>query len=134
MKTKKIKFISEQILFILLFNYLIVIDSGFIYKTHWLPTFVFALLFFHAGTFATLYATITSKAFSKEKEQLLFNFNLFIYLSFIGLLLYYNCQVATNNLVINYCLGLYMLVNAIIFLFETYSSYKKYSATLIANL
>lgn len=129
----KTKFIIEQILFILLINYLILIDSGFIYKTHWLPTFAFAMVFFHAGTFLSLYATITSKVFTKEKEQLLFSFNFFIYLIFIGLLLYHNCQVKTNELMLNYGLGLYMLINAIIFLFEIKASYKKYITTLITN-
>lgn len=133
MKHKKAFFILEQILLMFAINYLFLFEDGFIYKTHWLPSFAFAIVFFHLGTFMSLYATITSKTFTKEKEQLIFNFNFFIYLSFIGLLLYHNCQVATNNLAINYYFGLYMLANAIIFLFETHSSYKKYTATLIIN-
>ncbi|MCF8423842.1 MAG: hypothetical protein K9H41_05825 [Bacteroidia bacterium] len=133
MKRKKAFFIIEQIVIILLINYLILIESGFIYKTHWLSTFAFAIIFFHLGTFMSLYATITAKIFTKEKEQFIFNFNFFVYLSFLGLILYHNCHVATNDLVINYCFGLYMLANAIIFLFETYFSYKKYTASLIIN-
>jgi hypothetical protein len=133
MKRKKTSLIIEQILIILLINYLILIESGFIYKTHWLPTFAFAIVFFHLGTFTSLYATITAKTFTKEKEQFIFNFNFFVYLSFLGLILYHNCNVATNDLVINFCFGLYMLANSIIFLFETYFSYKKYTASLIIN-
>jgi hypothetical protein len=133
MKRKKAFFIIEQIVIILLINYLILIESGFIYKTHWLSTFAFAIIFFHLGTFMSLYATITAKIFTKEKEQFIFNFNFFVYLSFLGLILYHNCHVATNDLVINYCCCLYMLANAIIFLFETYFSYKKYTASLIIN-
>ena len=133
MKRKKASFIIEQIVIILLINYFFLIESGFIYKTHWLPTFAFAILFFHLGTFMSLYATITSKTFTKEKEQFIFYFNFFVYMSFLGLILYHNCNVSTNDLVINYCYGLYMLANSIIFLFETYSSYKKYTASIIIN-
>ncbi len=133
MKRKKVSFIIEQVLFILFINCLFLIEDDFIYKTHWLPSFAFATVFFHLGTFMSLYVTITSKTFTKEKEQVIFNFNFFIYLSFIGLLLYHNCLVATNTLAINYFFGLYMLANSIIFLFETFSSYKKYTASLIIN-
>ena len=133
MKRKKASFIIEQIVIILLINYFFLIESGFIYKTHWLSTFAFAIIFFHLGTFMSLYATITAKIFTKEKEQFIFNFNFFVYLSFLGLILYHNCNVATNDLVINFCFGLYMLANSIIFLFETYFSYKKYTASLIIN-
>jgi hypothetical protein len=97
MKRKKAFFILEQILLILFINCLFLIEDDFIYKTHWLPSFAFAIVFFHLGTFMSLYATITSKTFTKEKEQVIFNFNFFIYLSFIGLLLYHNCLVATNT-------------------------------------
>ena len=133
MKRKKAFFIIEQILIILITNYLILIESGFIYKTHWLSTFAFAIVFFHLGTFMSLYATITAKTLTKEKEQFIFNFNFFVYISFLGLLLYHNCHVATNDLVINYFFCLYMLAISIIFLFEMYSSYKKYTASLIIN-
>ena len=133
MKTRKLKFTLQQILMILIINYLILVDEGFIYKTHWLPSFAFAILFFHLGTFSALYATLTSKTFTEEKEQFILNFNFFIYLSFLGLLLYHNCQVATNKLIFNYCFGLFTLTYSIIFLFETYSSYKKHTASLIIN-
>jgi hypothetical protein len=54
MKKQKVKFIITQLLFILIINYLILIDSGFIFKTHWRPTFIFALTYYHVGTFITL--------------------------------------------------------------------------------
>lgn len=126
MNLKKYTFIFEQIIFILLVNYLILIQEQFIFKTHWLPTFAFALLFFHVGTFSTLYVTITSKEWSREKEELLFDCNIFIYLTFVGLLLYHNCHVKTSNLPMYYAMGIYILINAILFLFETLKSYKKY--------
>jgi hypothetical protein len=134
MKNKKTKFIIEQIIVIVLLNYSFLIVDGFIYKTHWLPTFAFAVLFFNAGTFTTLYATIRSKLLTKEKAQLLFDLNIFIYLSFIGLLIYHDCHVATNNMIFNYWLGIYILINVIIFLFESYSSYKNYKASLSTNI
>lgn len=133
MKTKKTQSLIFQVLIILCINYLILIDEGFIFKTQWKPTFIFALAFFHLGTFSSLYATFISKTLSKEKEAFIFNFNMFFYLSFVGLLLYYNCQVQTNNLMGNYSIGLFMLFISIIFLFETVDSYKKYNSSLIIN-
>ena len=133
MKTKKIRFIFEQILIILFVNYVIVFETDLINKTQWLPSFAFSLAFFHAGTFASLYTTITSKEFTIEKYNLILDFNLVIYLSYLGLLFYHNCQVKTDSLVMNYCFGLYMLINITIFIFETHSSYKKHKASLITN-
>jgi hypothetical protein len=133
MKTKKTQSIIFQVLIILCINYLILIDEGFIFKTQWKPTFIFALAFFHLGTFSSLYATFISKILSKEKEAFIFNFNMFFYLSFVGLLLYNNCQVQTHNLMGNYSIGLLMLFISIIFLFETVDSYKKYNSSLITN-
>lgn len=133
MKRKKAFFILEQILFIIAINYLFLVEDGFIYKTHWLPSFVFAMVFFHLGTFMSLYATITSTVLTKENKQLIHDFNFFVYISFIGLLCFHNCLVNSGNLILNYCLGTYLLMNSIIFLFETYSSYKKYTASLIIN-
>ena len=133
MKKQKVKFIIAQLLFILIINYLILIDSGFIFKTHWKPTFIFALTYYHLGTFITLYATLISKNLSKEKEDFLFNFNMFFYTSFIGLLLYHNCQIESNNLVTNYSYGLFILFISVILLSETFSSYKKYNMSLINN-
>ena len=133
MKTRKIKFMIEQVFFILLMNYLFVIKSGFIYKSYWLPTFAIATLFFHTGTFVTLYTTIVSKTLTKEKERLLFNFNILIYSSYLGLLFLHNCQVESGSLILNYCFGLYMLINVTVILFETYSSYIKYISTKIIN-
>ncbi len=133
MKTQKTKFIILQVLAILTINYLILIDEGFIFKTHWKPTFIFALTFFHLGVFSSLYATIISKSISSEKENFLFNFNMFFYLSFVGLLLYHNCQVQSNNLISYYGIGLFMLFNSIVVLFETFESYKKYKLSLLIN-
>ena len=133
MKKQKVKFIIAQLLFILIINYLILIDSGFIFKTHWRPTFIFALTYYHVGTFITLYATFISKTLSKEKEDFLFTFNMFFYTSFIGLCLYHNCQVEPNDLVTNYTFGLIALFISITLLFETIASYKSYNVSLITN-
>jgi hypothetical protein len=133
MKRKKASYIIEQIVIILLINYFFLIETGFIYKTHWLPTFAFAMVFFHAGTFLSLFVTIKSNVFTIEKEQLLFSFNFFIYLIFLGLLLYQNCLVQTNDLITYYCVCLYILFNAILFVFEIKACYKKYAASLIIN-
>lgn len=126
MKPKKYKLIILQIIAIALVNYLIVFDSGFIYKTHWKPTYIFALAFFHIGTFCSLYASIRCKELTSEKREVIFNYNAFLYLSFLGLLFWHNCQVATDNLALNYGLGLTVLFMAIILLYDTYISFKAY--------
>ena len=133
MKTNKIKFILVQLLFIVFINYMLLINDGFIFKTHWKPTFIFALTYYHIGTFITLYATLISKNLSSEKENFLFNFNMFFYISFIGLLLYHNCHIESNNLMENYTYGLIILFMSITILFETIASYKKYSLSLITH-
>jgi hypothetical protein len=133
MKTKKTQSIIFQILIILSINYLILIAEGFIFKTQWKPNFIFALVFFHFGTFSSLYATFISKILLKEKEEFIFNFNMFFYISFVGLLFYHNCQIQTDTLMVNYIVGLFMLFMSIIFLFETVDSYKKYNSSLIIN-
>ena len=133
MKTKKTQSIIFQILIILSINYLILIVEGFIFKTHWAPNFIFTLAFFHFGTFSSLYATLISIILSKEKEEFIFNFNMFFYISFVGLLFYHNCLIQTDTLMVNYIIGLFMLFMSIIFLFETVNSYKKYNSSLIIN-
>lgn len=131
MKTKKYRFIIEQVLFILFINYLVLFYEGFIYKTHWKSTFIFAMAFFHMGTFGSLYATIISKPLSSEKKEVLFNFNFFIYTGFISLMIYHNCQITSNNLASQYCFGLYMLIFVVAFLVETYRAYKKYKSPVM---
>ena len=126
MKPKKYKLIILQIIAIILVNYLIVIDSGFIYKTHWKPTYIFALAFFHIGTFCSLYASMRCKELTTQKREVIYNYNAFVYLSFLALLFWHNCHVATDNLVFNYSLGLPILFMAVILLYDTYISFKVY--------
>jgi hypothetical protein len=133
MKRKKAFFIIPQILTMILINYFSLIEDGFIYKTHWQPSVVFVFVFFHFGTVIALYATIKSITYTKERRQMIHNFNFFIYISYIGLLCFHNCLVVSGDLLFNYCLGIFLLIISVIFLFETYSSYKKYTASLIIN-
>lgn len=127
MKTKQITFIIEQILIILGINYLILISEGFLFKSPWQPTFILALSFFNLGTLSSLYLTICAKSFSIQKEIFLFNFNLFIYLSFVSLLVYHNYQVRAHSNFLHTSLGLLTFFFAAIFLFETVTSYKTYN-------
>ena len=133
MKTTKAKFIIEQILIILLINYFLLVEEHFMERKHWLPSFVFAQIFFHLGVFASLYATIVSKHFTDEKYQLILNFNLFIYSSQLCLLFCHNCLVETNDLIWNYSFGMFMIANVTLFIFEIRSSYKKFKATLVSH-
>jgi predicted neutral ceramidase superfamily lipid hydrolase len=126
MKTKQTTFIIEQILIIVGINYLILISEGFLFKAPWQHTFILALAFFNVGTLISLYLTITDKSFSIMKEIFLFNFNLFIYLSFVSLLIYQNSHVRPHSNFTLSFLGLLTLFFAAVFLFETVSSYNKY--------
>lgn len=126
MKTKQTTFIIEQILIIVGINYLILISEGFLFKAPWQPTFSLALAFFNVGTLSSLYLTFTDKSFSILKEIFLFNFNLFIYLSFVSLLVYHNSQVRAHSNFLHTSLGLLTLFFAVVFLFETVKSYKTY--------
>ena len=127
MKTKQTTFIIEQILIIVGINYLILISEGFLFKAPWRSTFILAFAFFNFGTLISLYLTITDKSFSIMKEIFLFNFNLFIYLSFVSLLIYQNSHVRTHSNFTISSLGLLTLFFAVVFLFETVTSYKTYN-------
>lgn len=131
MKTKKIKSIIGQILIIVFINYLILFDEGFIYKDHWKGTFIFALAFFHAGTFSILYSTFKTIDLTKEKEQFLLDLYPLIYIGFLALLFYHNCQVSSKNLLLNYLLGLFTLMIGVILLCEDYQSFKNYLSNKI---
>ena len=124
MTKNKILSISQQLLLIALFCYFILIDECFIYRLNWRPSFAFALAFFHIGTLTSLYLTAFSKDFSKEKEDLIFCFNMFVYTGSLALFYYHNCLVETNNLIQNYLFGLLMLSYSLILLFQTYSEYQ----------
>jgi hypothetical protein len=127
MKTKQTTFIIEQILIIVGINYLILISEGFLFKETWQPTFSLALAFFNVGTLISLYLTFTDKSFSILKEIFLFNFNLFIYLSFVSLLICQNNHVRPHSNFTLSSLGLLTLFFAVVFLFETVTSYKTYN-------
>ena len=133
MNRNKIFSLAYQVLSITGVCYFVLFDAGFIYRTHWLPSFIFAMAFFHVGTFISLYVTIMSKELSKEKEELIYNFSFFVFCGFITLLLYHNCQIVTNQFIINYLFGLFLSVYSIIFLFKIYYSYLIYKSTQIIN-
>jgi hypothetical protein len=134
MKHKKTFFILEQIIMIAITNYIILFESNFIYKTHWKPTFAFALAFYHIGTFMSLYFTFKIKEFTNEKENVLFTYNMFFLLGFTTLLVYHNLHMVTDNLITTYTIGLTFLMLSIILLFETYNSYYKYKSSININL
>ena len=127
MKTTQTTFIIEQILIIVGINYLILINEGFLFKETWQPTFSLALAFFNVGTLISLYLTFTDKSFSILKEIFLFNFNLFIYLSFVSLLICQNRHDRPQSNFTLSSLGLLTLFFAVVFLFETVTSYKTYN-------
>jgi len=127
MKTKQTTFIIEQILIIVGINYLILISEGFLFRAPWQPTFSLALAFFNVGTLISLYLTFTDNSFSILKEIFLFNFNLFIYLSFVSLLICQNNHVRPQSNFTISSLGLLTLFFAVVFLFETVTSYKTYN-------
>lgn len=133
MELSRNKFIVTQIVAILCINYLFLVYDNFGKLNYWPSSLIFAIAFFHVGTFITLCFTIKSKTYTKEKERLLADFNGIVYLGYITLLIYKNCQIESSHLLQNYVLGLFTLMGATFYLFETYTSYKKYTASLITN-
>ena len=133
MKTKKITFIIEQVFFIVLVNYLLLFDDGLIFKRALQPDLIFALAFFHLGTFSSLYASIRSKNFSVEKENILFQLNMVFYLGFVSLLLFQKCSYESDSLAVYYGIALYLLLNTTLFLFAAGRSYKKYQLTHLST-
>jgi hypothetical protein len=133
MELTRNKFIVLQIVAILCINYLFLVYEKFGELHYWRSSLVFSIAFFHIGTFITLYSTITSKTYTKEKERLLADFNGIVYLGYITLLIYNNCQIESSHLLQYYGLGLFTLMATTFYLFETYSSYKKYTESLITN-
>jgi hypothetical protein len=133
MELSRNKFIVIQIVAILCINYLFLVYEKFGELHYWRSSLVFAIAFFHVGTFITLCFTIKSKTYTKEKERLLADFNGIVYLGYITLLIYNNCQIESSHLLQYYGLGLFTLMATTFYLFETYSSYKKYTESLITN-
>ena len=133
MKKNKILFLLEQILIMATFCYVILFDEGFIFRESMKPTLIFAMAFFHTGTFLSFYATIQSVDITKQKEEFLFNFNMLIYSGTITLLMYHNCQMLTTQLIVYYFFGLFTLFFTLYFLLETYHSYIIYKSTQLIN-
>ncbi len=133
MKRNKILFLLQQILIIASYCYIILYDEGFIFRESMKPTLIFAMAFFHTGTISSFYVTIVSVDFSKQKEEFLFNFNMFIYSGTMTLLMYHNCQMLTTQLIVYYFFGLFTLCYTLYFLLETYNSYIIYKSTQIIN-
>lgn len=126
MKTSKIKFAAEQLFFILLFNYILLFDSDFIYRENLHPTILFIITFFNMGTFSSLYYTLKTKGLTKEKESVLFSYNCFIYLFFIFLCVLNNCSIKSDSLMTNCFLAICILIITVVFIFETYAAYKAF--------
>ena len=132
MKNKKTRSIIEQVLFITIINVMI-FNDGWLTTTHWSIGITISFALFHLGAFFTLYKTIASKEFSAEKDKLIFNFNFSIYLVFACLLLLNNFLFASEHLLMNYFLSLFLLFVATSFISDTQASYKEYKNSLILN-
>ncbi len=132
MKNKKTRSIIEQVLFITIINVMI-FNDGWLTTTHWSIGITISFALFHLGTFFTLYKTIASKEFSAEKDKLIFNFNFSIYLVFACLLLLNNFLFASEHLLMNYFLSLFLLFVATSFISDTQASYKEYKNSLVLN-
>ena len=133
MELTRNKFIVIQIVAILCVNYLFLVYEHFGELNYWRSSLTFAIAFFHVGTFITLYFTFKSKTYTKEKQRLLADFNGIVCLGYLTLLTYNNCQIESSHLLQYYSLGLFTLMGATFYLFETYTSYKKYATSLTIN-
>jgi len=135
MKRNKILFLLQQILIMATYCYVILYGDGegFIFRESMKPTLIFAMAFFHTGTFSSFYATLISLDFSEQKEEVLFNFNMFIYSGTITLLMYHNCQMQTTQLFVYYCFGLFTLFYTLHFFMEAYKNYIIYKSSQLIN-
>ncbi len=130
MKNKKTRSIIEQVLFITIINVMI-FNDGWLTSTHWSIGITISFALFHLGAFFTLYKTITSKEFSSEKDKLIFNFKISVYLVFMSALLLNNFLFANEHLLLNYFLSLFYLFASTSFISDTRDSYKEYKNSLI---
>lgn len=122
MTLKKIEFIAVQLLALLLVNYLLLVNEGFLYRGHWPISLCLALLYLHTIGFGTLYATFITKEFTPTKRKILVNLFGFGLVSFTALLCFHNCHVKSGNVVMDYGLGIGMIVLSLAFISEMRSN------------
>jgi hypothetical protein len=132
MKNKKTISIIEQSIVIIAINLLLFYD-GLLTTSSWSAGLIIAFTLFHSGAFFALYKTIKSVNYTKQKDELIFNFNFSIYLLFICVLLLNNFLFNNEHLLLNYFLSLFFLFISIGFIVDTrnlYSIYKNNSLTI----
>ncbi len=132
MKNKKTISIIEQSIVIIAINLLLFYD-GHLTSNSWSAGLTIAFTLFHAGVFFALYKTIQSVNYTKQKDELIFNFNFSIYLLFICVLLLNKFLFNSEHLLLNYFLSLFFLFVSIGFIVDTlnlYSTYKNDSLTI----
>ncbi len=125
MQSKKIKSLLEQVVLLVFTNCLLLFYEGLLYKSALNPFLLFALVFLHLGTISCLYVTMRSTSLPPEKEQVLFQLNLFFYMAFLSLLLFQKCSQESEYLLAYYGIGLFLLSTAFFFLLGAGRSYKK---------
>ena len=134
METKKHIFLAEQVIFILLVNLLIFFYDGYASAKSMSPTLLFALSFFHAGTFSSIYLTLTTKCFNKQIEEALSQLNIFYYFSFVSIMLAHNCSIHSQDFVSMYVLTTILLFITCMFLVDALRSFKNiYANAAIQN-
>jgi hypothetical protein len=125
MQSKKIKFLLEQVVLLVFTNFLLLFYEGLLFSSALQPYLLFALVFLHLGTISCLYVTMRSTSMPPEKEQVLFQLNLFFYIAFVSLLLFQKCSQESAYLGAYYGIGLFLLSTAFFFLLGAGRSYKK---------
>lgn len=133
MQSKKIKFLLEQVVLLVFTNFLLLFYEGLLYKSALSPYLLFALVFLHLGTISCLYVTMRSTSLPPEKEQVLFQLNLFFYMAFVSLLLFQKCSQESAYLAAYYSIGLLLLATAFFFLLGAGRSYKKLQMLRLAT-
>ena len=68
-----------------------------------------------------------------EKEQVLFQLNLFFYMAFVSLLLFQKCSQESAYMAAYYGIGLFLLSTAFFFLLGAGRSYKKLQMLRLAT-
>jgi hypothetical protein len=126
---KRSVFIIAQIAALAGLNYFWVIDSGLIYQRSIAAIGLLPIIYFNAGLFLSLYATITNRKWSAEWANLVINFNSFIMVSTIMGALFIKCTLVSVNLWVNLLVGICMLYLTVICLKKTRKSYIEVAGT-----
>lgn len=124
MKTKKTFSITIQVLLLVLINYELLIDSGFIYKDHWSFSIVLCLIYLQLANFLLICYCLYTPGFERAHQKFHANTLGLVTCSFLAMLLFRNTMYSTQHLALFYLLGLFFLFACVLLVPDVLRSYK----------